>query len=245
MQELKMNGPLKRLAIQCLDLTSLNDTDTEDDIRSLCQQAITPLGNVAAICLAPEFVDFAKRTLVDPSIEIATVANFPSGNDTPAQVLACVKTALFDGATEIDVVLPYQAYANGDTETAIALIADVKKLCGKITLKVILESGALTPAQIAGASKDCLIAGADFLKTSTGKIAQGASLAAAKIMLTALKEYGATNARTVGFKASGGVRTPAEAADYIQLARKIMGEDWVSAKTFRLGASSLLKALLD
>jgi len=236
---------IKQLAIDCLDYTSLNETDTEDDIRTLLQTAITPLGHVAAICIYPEFVDFAKRERQEKAVNIATVANFPDGDGSLNDVIFAVKTSLFDGADEIDIVLPYKAYLAGNKTDAINLIETAKSICGDKTLKVILETGALKDLSIiAAASHDCLTAGADFLKTSTGKIATGATLEAAAIMLQTIKTYRQTHQRTVGFKASGGVRTAKEAAQYIALATKIMGSGWVSRETFRIGASSLLIDLL-
>lgn len=244
-KQAQVNDELKKLAIACLDLTSLNDNDTEDDIRTLCQRAVTAEGNVAAVCVGPQFVDFVKREAVDPSIKIATVANFPSGAEAATQVLEAIKGDLINGADEIDIVLPYHEYQQGNTEQAIQLIKEAKQLCADKTLKVILETGALTdPKIIAAASRECLAAGADFLKTSTGKITVGATLEAATEMLLAIKEYTQQHDRIVGFKASGGVRTAQDAAEYIQLAHAIMGENWVSPKTFRLGASSLLNDLL-
>lgn len=244
-QQATMTDAWKKLAISCLDLTCLNASDTEDDIRELCQRAVTPMGKVAAVCIAPEFVNFVKREAVGPSIKIATVANFPSGAESPIDVLENIKDALFDGANEIDLVLPYEKYLAGDTTSAISLVEKAKTLCGNKILKVILETGALSdPDIIAAASRDCLHAGANFLKTSTGKIATGATLEAAAVMLHAIKEYQQDTDRRVGFKASGGVRTADDAAHYITLAELIMGESWIGPKTFRLGASSLLDALL-
>ena len=244
-QQATMTAEWQTLALRCLDLTSLNADDTEDDIRTLCQRAVTPMGNVAAVCIAPEFVDYVKREAVDPQINIATVANFPSGAETPIDVLENIKDALFDGADEIDLVLPYLQYLAGDTTAAIALVEKAKIVCGTKKLKVILETGMLKdPAIIAAASRDCLQAGADFLKTSTGKVSIGATLDAAAVMLLAIKDYQQKHDRCVGFKASGGVRTAEDAAQYLKLAELIMGESWVSPKTFRLGASSLLDALL-
>ena len=233
------------LAVSCLDYTSLNDTDTDDDIRTLCQRAITPKGNVAAICLYPQFVDFAKRELADASVKIATVANFPEGTTALDAVISDVKASLFDGTDEIDVVLPYRDYLASNKTAAVTLIKAVKHACGNKCLKVILETGELKDSEvISTASTDCLTAGADFLKTSTGKVATGATLEAAATMLQAIKTYQTTNTRTVGFKASGGVRSVQDAINYIALANLIMGSDWVTPQTFRIGASSLLDALL-
>jgi deoxyribose-phosphate aldolase len=238
---------LVKTAIACLDYTSLGDNDTEDNVRTLCQQAMTPLGNVAAICVWPEFVNFAKRTLVDDRIDIATVINFPSGEQALTDAVADTKKAIFDGATEIDVVFPYKTYLAGDHDAAFHYIEKIKSVCGDdILLKVIIESGALKQTDIiAAVSQGCLAAGADFLKTSTGKIATGATLEAAVAMLTVIKNFQDTQQKTIGFKASGGVRTVQDAAAYIHLVDLIFGESWLSPKTFRIGASSLLVNLLD
>lgn len=237
---------LIKLAISCLDYTSLGDNDTEDDVRTLCQRAITPLGNVAAICIEPQFVNFAKRTLADPSINIATVVNFPQGDQPLQAVIEDTKKALFDGANEIDMVLPYKKYMAGDKETALNYVMAIKQVCGDKCLKVIIESGELVDNNlIAEVSLACLNAGADFIKTSTGKVNIGATLEAASQMLTALTLYKNESARTVGFKASGGIRTTEQALDYIKLAQTLLGENNVSKKTFRIGASSLLQVLLD
>lgn len=232
-------------AIACLDFTSLGDADTEDNVRTLCQQAVTPKGNVAAVCLWPEFVNFAKRTLVDDSVDIATVVNFPSGAESQEKVIAETKKAIFDGATEIDLVFPYQSYLAGDKETAIDMVRAVKAICGDILLKVIIESGALSDAHTVREISDaCLVAGADFLKTSTGKVTVGATLEAAAEMLQALADFREQTGLVRGFKASGGVRTANDAAAYIGLANAIMGSGWLSKATFRIGASSLLQDLL-
>jgi len=235
---------IKKLAVSCLDLTSLNDMDTADTVRSLCQRALTPLGNVAAVCVYPQFVTLAKEILRDTGVKVATVVNFPHGDDSMNEVLLTTKTSLLDGADEIDMVLPYKKYLMNEHDICHDLIVSVKTVCGDRTLKVILESGELhDSAMIASASKTCLQAGADFLKTSTGKKPVGATLEAAAVMLSTIKQYG--DERVIGFKASGGVRTSEDAAQYIQLARYIMGKSWISPRTFRLGASSLLTHLLD
>jgi deoxyribose-phosphate aldolase len=237
---------LKKSAITCLDYTSLNDTDTTDDIRTLCDRAITPLANVATVCVYPDFVNFAFRQLQNTGIKIATVVNFPSGAENLDNVLADTKKSIFDGADEIDVVWPYQAYLKGDHESGINLVRAVKKACGDKIVKVILETGELKDPQIiAAASNDALAAGADFLKTSTGKVAVGATLEAAEIMLKAIKNYQPKTKQTLGLKVSGGIRTEQDAAQYIQLAQSIMGESWVTPQTFRIGASSLLNNLLE
>jgi deoxyribose-phosphate aldolase len=244
-KQAQVDESLKQLAIHCLDYTSLNETDKEDDIRVLCQQALTPKGNVAAVCLYPQFVAFAKRELASTAIQIATVVNFPTGEQSLTSVTADIKAALFAGADEIDLVFPYKAYLQGQHHAAVELVKAAKQTCGNKRLKVILETGELQQANlITEVSTACLQAGADFLKTSTGKVAVGATLEAAALMLNAIKLYQAEHQRTVGFKASGGVRSVHQTVEYLQLVRLIMGDNWVSPQTFRLGASRLLDALL-
>lgn len=205
------------------------------------QKAITPHGHVAAICIYSCFVKEAASLLKASSIKLVTVANFPEGNHSLVDVLNEIKQSISDGAEEIDVVFPYQAYLNGDREQAIAFVVRCKQQCGDVTLKVILETGALQDASlIANAAHDVIVAGADFVKTSTGKIPQGATLAAATAILKAIKN----SHRPVGLKVAGGIREPQQAMQYIELAKSIMGETWPTPQTFRIGASSLLDKLI-
>ncbi|MCG8694693.1 MAG: deoxyribose-phosphate aldolase [Minwuiales bacterium] len=236
------NKDLAARALPLLDLTSLNDGDTDADIRALCRRAETPAGAVAAVCIYPRFVATARSALGESGVRIATVANFPNGETDIAKAVAEATAAVADGADEIDVVMPYAAYAVGDVGAAIDLIAATKEACGARTLKVILETCRLAdPGVIAAASRDAIAAGANFLKTSTGKAEAGATPAAARVML---EEIAASGRRDVGFKAAGGIRTVADAALYLALADEIMGPDWAGPATFRFGASGLLDALL-
>lgn len=227
--------------IPFLDLTSLNEQDTTKDIATLCAQAVTPAGNVAAVCVYSQFVSLAKQALASTDILIATVANFPHGTQTIQQTLQEIEAELADGADEIDVVIDYQALLAGNKHSVTELVTACKTLCGTHTLKVILETGMLEQlALIDYASKAAIDAGADFLKTSTGKVAVNATLAAADIMLSAIAQY---NPR-VGFKAAGGIRTPEQAFAYVNLAIDKLGETWLTPEHFRLGASSLLNAIV-
>lgn len=229
-------------ALALLDLTSLNDDDTAATITALCQRAQTPVGPVAAVCVYPQFVAQARSELVGSQIQVATVVNFPSGDEDSNAVQALIETALNDGAQEIDVVLPYKAYLNGQRQEAIALVADTCETCkGRARVKVIVETGALQdPDIILAASRDSIAAGVDFVKTSTGKININATLEACVPMLQAISEAD----QSVGLKPSGGVRSTEEAAQYLALADAVMGPDWATSQTFRFGASSLLNALL-
>lgn len=234
-----------RCALGLMDLTALNDDDSPERIRALCQQAQTPAGKVAALCIYPRFVPLAKKCLREqgtPDILVATVTNFPHGEDDVAIAVAETRAAIAYGADEVDVVFPYRALMAGEREAGARLVAACKQACGDKTLKVIIESGELaTPALIREASLIAIAAGADFIKTSTGKVAVNATLAAAEIMLTAIAETGGH----CGFKAAGGVRSTADAAAYLELAGRIMGPAWVSPAHFRFGASGLLGNLLQ
>lgn len=228
-----------------LDLTSLNDDDSEISIKALCQQANTELGKVAAVCVYPQFVPLVKNLISGSGINIATVANFPHANDPIETVIRVIQQAIADGANEIDIVMPYRDYLKGKHSDVENFITQCKEACGnKLLLKIILETGALElPTAIANASRDAIEAGADFIKTSTGKISINATPEAARIMLKTIHEM--KPKRTVGFKASGGIRTLEQATKYLHLAEEIMGKSWVSAKTFRIGTSRLVEEMLQ
>ncbi|WP_260426517.1 deoxyribose-phosphate aldolase [Conchiformibius steedae] len=236
---------MKAKILSLMDLTSLNEDDTPERIRSLCAKAVQPIGKVAAVCVYPHFVALTKQELAaHPDIAIATVVNFPSGQESSEQVLADTRQVLADGANEIDLVFPYRDFAAGNQQTAAELTAAVAKLCREANakLKVILETGELDAAT-ARAAADCALAnGADFLKTSTGKTPHGASPEAAEILLAAIAE--ADKSSSAGIKLSGGVRDIAAAEGYIRQAEAAFGADWVNPAHFRIGASALLDALL-
>lgn len=228
-------------ALALLDLTSLNDTDTDATIRALCDKAVTPAGPVAAICIHGPFVALANG-LLDQRIGLATVVNFPEGTQERKTIEADIKAALVAGADEIDLVFPWQAFLSGKRTFARDIVAAARAVCPTgVILKVILETGELAnPTAIREASEAAILSGADFLKTSTGKTPVGATLEAARIMLSVIHDMDPE----VGFKASGGVRTGADAAAYLAVADEIMGPTWVTPETFRFGASSLLDDLL-
>ena len=223
-----------RRALPLIDLTSLNDDDTPEQIAALCEQA--KAAGVAAVCIYAPFVRQAKAT----GVRVATVVNFPAGAPD-AEAAARETTAAIDaGADEIDVVLPYERYAAGDRDAALNVIRATREAAAGATLKVILETGRIGgPEIIHSAAADVLDLGADFVKTSTGKLQPGATLEAARAMLDAIQAAGHG-----GFKASGGVRTADDAGRYLALADEIMGEGWTSPQTFRFGASGLLADLL-
>ncbi|PID62166.1 MAG: deoxyribose-phosphate aldolase [Gammaproteobacteria bacterium] len=230
-----------RQALTLMDLTNLNDDAIDADIIELCQNAVTPFGHTAAVCVYGQFIGVAEAALVDTDVKVATVANFPYGGGNISRVEAEIEAQIIANVDEVDVVLPYKNLIDGDETLAGRLIASSKTICESRCLKVIIESGELkTPALIRRASEIAIDNGADFIKTSTGKVAVNATPEAAEIMLNVIKDSG----KHIGFKAAGGVRTLEEAKTYLQLAERIMGVDWISPQTFRFGASGLLGNLL-
>lgn len=234
-------------ALGLVDLTNLNDDCTAADITALTGRTVTRHGSVAAVCVWPRFVAQAVKELSGTDVKVATVVNFPAGGEDTVAVVAETCQAMADGADEIDLVMPYKAFAEGRKGFAEEQIICVKAAVrAPATLKVILETGEIKdPLLIHAASNVAIAAGADFIKTSTGKVAVNATLEAAEIMLTAIEEVRREDAeRVIGFKPAGGIKTTEDAAAYLALADKIMGHNWVAASTFRFGASSLLDALL-
>ncbi len=237
-----------RRALGLMDLTILNDNDTDEQIIHLCHQAKSPAGNTAAICIYPRFIPVARKTLLNqntPDIRIATVVNFPHGGDDTVIALAETRAAIAYGADEVDVVFPYRALMAGNEQVGAELVAQCKALCAAsgVLLKVILEAGELKrPDLIRRAANIAIDAGADFIKTSTGKVPVNATLENVEIMLSVIRAKGVGD--RVGLKPAGGVRTAVEAAAYLALADRVMGVGWVDARHFRFGASSLLASLL-
>lgn len=234
----------RRLAQRILglvDLTNLDDACTETDVDLLCARAHGPHGNVAAVCIWPRFVARAVRRLEGTGIPVATVVNFPGGSDETCEVVALIGRCLADGAHEIDVVLPYRSFLAGRIdEVATTLDAVRAAVPSTHHVKVILETGELAdPEFIRRASRLAIDHGADFIKTSTGKTKVSANPESARVMLEVI----ADSIRPVGLKPSGGIRTLDDAESYLHLADDIMGPTWVSAETFRFGASGLLDAL--
>lgn len=238
---------LKRAALTTLgliDLTSLNENDTPGVIINLCKQAKNEFGSVAAICIYRQFIPAAKDYFNQHklNIKIATVTNFPHGGNDILLAVRETEEAIRLGADEVDVVFPYQALMADDELTGAELVRKTKIACGDKVLKVIIESGELLkPELIERASIIAIENGADFIKTSTGKVNVNATLEATEIMLNTIKKLGSG----CGFKAAGGIRRVSEAKEYLLLAQSIMGESWVNAEKFRFGASSLLGDVLD
>jgi len=232
-----------RRAIPLVDLTSLNDDDSDEKIAKLCAQAVTPSGSVAAVCIYGRFIPIAKGRLGGTGVRVAAVANFPAGTASVQDTADEVRSLVAAGADEVDVVLPYRELLAGKESHARELLATCRLVCGTgVTLKAILETGAFgeDDDRLAAAAELAIGSGADFLKTSTGKISVGATSFAATCLLEAIRSSG----REVGFKASGGIRDTSQAAAYLSLADRIMGPWWATPATFRFGASSLLGNLL-
>ena len=232
-----------RRALALIDLTDLNAHSSSEAVATLCQKAVTPFGKVAAICIWPRFVKGAKPLLQGTGVKIATVVNFPDGGEDSAPVVMETEKAIKDGANEIDLVFPYRAFMKGEHDLAGEQIAIIASVCtGRALLKVIIETGELKDQKLVNAASELAIEeGADFIKTSTGKVQFNATLASAETMLKAIE---ASGRRDVGLKPAGGIRTVEDAASYLALADQIMGPDWATPATFRFGASGLLDDIL-
>lgn len=227
-----------RLALSCLDLTSLNDHDSAVDIERLCARAGAAHGSVAAVCLWPRFVAQARVLLPRPA-RIAAVANFPDGALDIERALRDVATIAESAGDEVDLVLPWRAFLAGERRACAALVAAVRRAAPAMTLKLIIESGELEdPELIRAASRLGLDEGVDFLKTSTGKRPVSATPDAARVMLETIARD--ARAATLGFKAAGGIRRVADAAVYLDLVDEHLGAAALTPQRCRLGASSLL-----
>lgn len=235
-----------RRALPLIDLTSLGENDTAADIEALCHRALTPIGHPAAVCVYPQFVELSCRVLeglgLGGKVRVATVANFPTGRNSVADAAGEVRKAVALGAAEVDVVFPWAELVAGNEATGQALVAACREACGNRVLKVILETGELTrPELIRRAAELAIAGGADYVKTSTGKVAVNATPESARILLETIRESGGD----VGCKVSGGIRTVEDAVVYLALADSIMGQDWARPETFRIGASSLMESVLQ
>lgn len=232
-------------ALGLLELTSLNADDSSERIVSLCERALTPVGNVAAVCVLPRFAGLARRTLDTlraREIKVVAVVNFPNGGSSVSIVESETQAALLTGADEIDLVYPFHAHLGGNRQVGQDMVAACKARCGsRALLTVTLETGVLRdPQTIHGVSRTVIHEGANFLKTSTGKQIVSATPQAARILIEAIAELGAQ----VGLKASGNVRTLEEARSYLNMAQKRFGTGWLQPERLRLGANSLLDELL-
>ncbi len=240
------------LAISCIDLTTLEGMDTPGRVSALCRKAITPdpadpsLPSTAAVCVYPSMVPSAAAFTAGSSVRVASVAGaFPSGMSSLEVRLADIRDAVAAGADEIDIVIGRGDFFTGRYGRVFDDIVAAKEACGPAHLKVILETGELgTYDQIRRASMLAMAAGADFIKTSTGKVARNATMPIALCMAEAIRDYVEQTGEIVGLKVAGGIRTAKQAWHYLVLINETLGPDWLTPDRFRIGASSLLNDAL-
>lgn len=230
--------PADARLLSALDLTSLGEDDTPADVLALCEKAAASAVLPAAVCVYPEYVVTARAALDESGateVAVATVVNFPDGANNPGRALSETRRALSAGADEIDLVFSWRAYLAGDRESGPIIVQRCKEACGSRPLKAIIETGELgDPLLIREVCLAVVDAGADFVKTSTGRSRIGATPDAARAILECLRERGRG-----GFKASGGIRTLGEARVYFELAERICGAGWATPARFRIGSSSI------
>lgn len=240
------------MAIAMMDLTTLEGMDTPGKVRQLCQKARTPLPSrpdlpsCAAVCVYPDLVKVARQALAGSQVQVAAVATgFPSGRTDLPTKLRETRLAVAAGADEIDMVIDRGAFLAGREERVFDEIVAVKAACGRAHLKVILETGELGSYDaVARACRIALDAGADFLKTSTGKVAPASTPPVVLLMLQAVRDHYLATGRMVGVKAAGGIRTAKDALRYLVLVHETCGDLWLDPAWFRFGASSLLNDVL-
>jgi deoxyribose-phosphate aldolase len=240
------------LAISMVDLTTLEGADTPGRVRSLCAKALRPdprdssVPSVAAVCVYPDLVAPARSALGTASVAVASVATaFPSGRASLNVKLLDVREAVEAGADEIDMVIDRGAFLSGRLGQVFDEVVAVKEACGEAHLKVILETGELvTYDNVRRASWLAMLGGADFIKTSTGKVSVNATPPVALVMLEAVRDFAETTGRIVGVKVAGGIRNTKDAMKYLVLVNETVGSTWLTPELFRFGASSLLNDLL-
>ena len=247
------NVDVYKTCFNAIDLTKLNSTDTVESITKMVERVnafeeeYPELPNVAAICTYPNFAVVVSGALEVSGVDTAVVAgSFPSSQTFVEIKTAETALAVKDGANEVDIVFNLGLYYGGNYEELADEISEIKVACGDARLKVILETGALVRAEdIRNASILSMYAGADFIKTSTGKVYPGASLEAAYVMCQSIKEYYEKTGRKVGFKVSGGVSTTDDAVKYYTLVKEILGEEWLNNNYFRIGTSRAANLILS
>lgn len=248
---MKNREDILKFLYSCIDLTSLGTEDTRESIFDFVKKvndfegSRPDVNSVAAICVYPNFVQTVKEALT-ADVRIASVAGgFPSSQTFIEVKIAEVSLAVAEGADEIDIVLNCGDFFDNNDEAVREEISEIKHACRDAKLKVILETGLLkTPENIKRASFLAMESGADFLKTSTGKVYPGASTEAVTVMCEAIKEYNKLNDKKIGIKVSGGVRTPEDAMAYYEIVNEILGKEWLTPELFRIGASGLADNLL-
>jgi len=240
------------LAVRMMDLTTLEGADTPGKVAALCSKAMRPdpvdpsIPSVAAVCVHPNFVAVAKKKLTGSGVKVASVATaFPSGQSALEVKLADVRQAVELGADEIDMVIDRGAFLSGRYAKVVDEIVRVKEACGEAHLKVILETGELaTYDNVRRASLLAIAAGADFIKTSTGKVSPAATLPVTLCMLEVIRDVHDETGRVIGMKPAGGIRTAKQAIQYLCVLNETLGRDWMRPDLFRFGASSLLNDVL-
>ena len=243
---------VKKFLFNCIDLTTLKCTDSEDSVLQFTEKVnefdekYPDLKNVAAICVYPNFAKIVSESLEVENVGIACVsAGFPSSQTFQEIKIAETAMAIHDGATEIDIVLSVGKFLCGDYEGVCDEIQELKNVCGDKHLKVILETGALKTAEnIKKASILSIYSGADFIKTSTGKESPAATSEAAYVMCSTIKEYYQKTGRKIGFKPAGGINTVHDALIYYTIVKELLGEEWLTNELFRLGTSRLANLCL-
>lgn len=241
-----------KLAISMIDLTTLEGKDTKGKVKQLCYKAMHPhdslknIPTVAAICVYPSFVGIAKKALEGSDINVASVATaFPSGQSSLEVKLLDTKSAVDQGADEVDMVISRGEFLAGNYQFVFDEIATIKEACGKAHLKVILETGELdTLDNVRKASEIAMYAGADFIKTSTGKIQPAATMPVTYVMLDAIKDFYLKTGKMIGMKPAGGISTSKIALQYLVMLNEVLGKKWMNKNYFRFGASSLLNDVL-
>ncbi len=246
------NSKALQTILECIDLTTLEGSDNAQKVIVLCEKALSfidkesNIQGVAAVCVYPTLVRTASLALSGSGIKVASVAGaFPSGQSSLEVKLEEVKYAIREGADEIDTVISRGKLLAGSYQEVYDEIAAIKEICGSIHLKVILETGELKEvSNIRKASELAINAGADFIKTSTGKIAVGATPEAFFIMADTVKEYLEKTGKSIGLKPAGGIRTPEQALIYYNIIEQVLGKQWLNKDFFRIGASSLADNIL-
>jgi deoxyribose-phosphate aldolase len=242
-----------KMAVSMMDLTTLEGKDTPGKVAYLCRKALQPLDGkhavpaCAAVCVYPNMVRYARKFLgVQSPVRIASVATgFPSGQYPLRTKLEETRRAAGDGADEIDMVIDRGAFLGGQHAKVFDEIASVKQACGAAHLKVILETGELvTYDNVRAASQLAMEAGADFIKTSTGKVQPAATMPVTLVMLEAIRDYFYATGRRIGMKPAGGIRTSKQALAYLVMVKETLGDDWLSPELFRFGASTLVNDVL-
>lgn len=246
-----MRSEVYKQCLNLIDLTSLNSTDTDEQIFNMVQkvnkfeESYPDIPNVGAICVYPNFVSTVKENLTEDIGIAAVAAGFPASQTFIEVKIAETSMAVMEGATEIDVVISIGKFLSGDYETVREELTEIKSACRDAHLKVIIETGALeTASNIKKASILSMSGGADFIKTSTGKIPVAATPFATYIMCQAIKEWHEQTGEKIGYKPAGGIVTTEDAVKHYTLVKEILGEEWLNNKMFRLGASRLANNLL-